>query len=1089
MKRFWKILLRTVIILVLLLITVWLLIQTKPVQNWLVRQATQRLSKELNTKVEIKEVQFSLFNSMLLKGVLVEDHRKDTLLYAGIAKVTITDWFFFKDKAVLHYVGLQDASIQLQRADSVWNYQFLVDYFSGPGSSKKTKKGIEWELENVALKNIQVRQLDHWRGEDLTGKIGSLELDARKIDLTNKKIQLNTIDLKDPFFFIYNYDGNRPPKPKAASNNADPIALPDTLLRWNAAGWEIQVNDISIKNGTFKSDRQTERSPLDYFDGKHISFENINASFKNLQWLKDTISALANISTNERSGLIVKKLSAGIKFHPEAMEFHSLDLLTNKSHLRNYFAMRYKHFNDDMADFIKKVTMDGHFSNSTISSDDIAFFAPDLKSWKKEISITGNIKGAVDDLAGKNVIAQAGKNTLLNGDFKLVGLPNINETFIDFKANDFKTTYTDAVTFIPSLKKITQPRIDKLQYLNFKGSFTGFIHDFVTFGTLQTNLGTVYSDLNMKLPGGKAPAYSGNIKTDNFLLGQFLDIADVGKVSGDVKIKGSGFNPDKLYAELTGHLNQIELRNYNYQNITAACTIDKKQFEGNVKIADPNIEAVLDGKIKLNQKIPSFIFDAVVNKLNLKELGLTKQNLRFAGNISTNFTGSTIDNFLGEAHIFNAELFHKDDRLPIDSLSVYSTMVNNKKSMVVRSNEADISLDGDYNIADLPVTFQVFLNKYYPSYINIPGHIHQNENFQFHIKTGNISPFLNLFDEYIKGLDNTTINGNLNLAQNQLNIEVNVPSFSYKNTVFTDIALSGKGDLQKLNLTGTVGDVAINDSLHLPNSEISIKSANNISEVSIKTSASKAVNAAELSARVETRKDGFKINFNPSSLVFNDKRWTIEKNGELILSKTKLDASQVKLSSGEQEIIISTEPSSIGSSNDVVVSLKKVTVDDFLPLFLKQPQIEGRISGDIRITDPFNNLQVDGNPVIEQARFEDDSLGLLKTEISYSKKTGDIIFKVFSDNEEYRFTVDGLFQTKDSVRNNMNINFNLNNSAIHWLEKYLGTLFGNIKGKATGNVKLVGNSASPDLIGKAVIKEGAFKILYTQCTYKFDEAS
>ncbi|MBI2731733.1 MAG: translocation/assembly module TamB domain-containing protein, partial [Sphingobacteriales bacterium] len=47
----------------------------------------------------------------------------------------------------------------------------------------------------------------------------------------------------------------------------------------------------------------------------------------------------------------------------------------------------------------------------------------------------------------------------------------------------------------------------------------------------------------------------------------------------------------------------------------------------------------------------------------------------------------------------------------------------------------------------------------------------------------------------------------------------------------------------------------------------------------------------------------------------------------------------------------------------------------------------------------------------------------------------------------------------------------------------------NIKGKATGNVKLVGNSASPDLIGKAVIKEGAFKILYTQCTYKFDEAS
>ncbi|MGE5106008.1 MAG: hypothetical protein ACM3H8_00560, partial [Sphingobacteriales bacterium] len=936
MKRFWKILLRSVIILLLLLITVWLLIQTKPVQNWLVRQVTHRLSKELNTKVNIKHVDFSLFNKMLLEGVLVEDRQKDTLLYAGTAKVSITDWFFLKDKAVLHYVGLQDATVKMQRKDSVWNYEFLVDYFSSPSTGKK-KKGIEWELEKLDLQNIHVKQLDRWRGEDMVADIGSLYIDAEKMDFENHQLSITKIDLKEPLFSIYNYDGNRPPKPKVTNTENEIKPEIDSLLRWNVAGWNILVNQIEIKNGTFKSDRQTERLPLNYFDGQHISFENINARFKNLNWIKDTISALADISTKERSGLIVKQLTAKIKFHPEAMEFDSLNAVTNKSHLKHYFAMRYQHFNDDMADFIKKVSLEGRFDNSIISSDDIAFFAPELKTWNKEISLTGNIKGTIDDLGGKGVVAQAGKNTFLNGDFKLAGLPNIDETFIDFKANDFITTDTDAITFVPQLKKVTQPRIDKLKSLHFKGNFTGFIHDFVTFGTIQTNLGTVISDLNMKLPQGKTPAYSGNLKTDNFLLGEFLGIADLGKVSGDLKVKGSGFDASKLYAEVNGHLKQIEFNNYNYQNITSTGIFDKKQFDGNLKINDPNIEADLDGKIKLTEKTPSFIFDARVARLNLKQLGLTKQNLRFAGNINTNFSGTTIDNFLGEAHIYNADLFNNEDRLPIDSLTLYSTLINNKKSLVLRSNETDISLLGDFNIADLPTAFQVFLNKYYPSYINIPKKIPQNENFQFKVKTGNISPFLNLFDENIKGLDNTILSGELNLAQNQLNVDVTVPLFSYKKTVFTGISLKGKGDLQKLNLTGTVGDVAINDSLHLPNSEISIESANDLSQVSIKTSASKAVNSAELSALVETRKDGFKINFNPSSLVFNDKRWTIEKNGELILSKTRLDASEVKLSSGEQEIIISTEPSSIGSSNDVIVKVKKVTVEDFLPLVLKQP--------------------------------------------------------------------------------------------------------------------------------------------------------
>jgi hypothetical protein len=157
------------------------------------------------------------------------------------------------------------------------------------------------------------------------------------------------------------------------------------------------------------------------------------------------------------------------------------------------------------------------FKDSEVDSDDIAFFAPEVKTWRKKIEISGSVRGTITNLSSKDMIVRAGKNTLLNGELKIAGLPDINRTFIDFKANDFRTSYADAVSFIPMLKKINDPRIDRLKYLNYKGYFTGFVHDFVAYGTVQTNLGTLVTDVNMTLLPGGASKYAGKIATTSLI--------------------------------------------------------------------------------------------------------------------------------------------------------------------------------------------------------------------------------------------------------------------------------------------------------------------------------------------------------------------------------------------------------------------------------------------------------------------------------------------------------------------------------------------------------------------------------------------
>ncbi len=121
-----------------------------------------------------------------MEGVLIEDRKQDTLLYAGIIQVRITDWFFLQDKAELKYIGLQDAIINFNRTDSIWNYAFLEDYFSTPSKKKKKKAGIEFNLKKVVMNNVALVQKDAWIGQDLLIRIGKFDLDANDITLSGQ---------------------------------------------------------------------------------------------------------------------------------------------------------------------------------------------------------------------------------------------------------------------------------------------------------------------------------------------------------------------------------------------------------------------------------------------------------------------------------------------------------------------------------------------------------------------------------------------------------------------------------------------------------------------------------------------------------------------------------------------------------------------------------------------------------------------------------------------------------------------------------------------------------------------------------------
>jgi hypothetical protein len=265
LKRFKKILKWFFLILLFLLVSIYIFIQTPFGQNWIVKQVTKRLSKDLQTKVTIAHVDFSLFNKMHLEGLMIEDRQGDTLLYAGDMKVRITDWFFFKKQAELKYVGLENAVIKFQRTDSVWRQQFLFDYFgSSGGSGKKKEGGLKLDLRKLELKNVSFLKKDAWMGEDMQIKVGSLDLDADKLSLSGNRFEVNSLLIKDPVVAIYKYDRKKPRRIRTAEELEQEVKK---ALGWNnqtivkartrraSQGWIILTDNTcslpaSMANGT-----------------------------------------------------------------------------------------------------------------------------------------------------------------------------------------------------------------------------------------------------------------------------------------------------------------------------------------------------------------------------------------------------------------------------------------------------------------------------------------------------------------------------------------------------------------------------------------------------------------------------------------------------------------------------------------------------------------------------------------------------------------------------------------------------------------------------------------------------------------------
>lgn len=1058
---------------VAILLATWVLINWTPVQNRLVGYATKKLSKSLKNEINIGSVDFSLFNKFLLKDVLIRDKKQDTLLAAGTLTLRVSDWFFLKEDVTLHYIGLENGVVYLKRSDSIWNYQFMVDAFSTPKKSTK-ESTLKIALEKLEVNNFRFLQNDEWRGQDMNLALSSMVLYAKDINLKKKIVAIKEVEIIKPIFGIKQYLGKRPKRLKPKTNLSAP---------WNPDNWQFLVGDIDITKGKFSSDIKTKRAVYDYFDTDHLMFNNLDAHVQNMQFKQDTVSALVHLKADERSGFSIKSLDAIWKMHPKEMSFTDLRIITPYSNIGNSFSMGYASFNDDMPYFVSRVNLKGVFNNSKIDVKDLAFFAPTIKDLPLTIVLDGIAEGTLSNLQSKNLRIKNGKGTMLSGDFSMKGLPDLGQFEYAMQGANLITIPEDVFILSPMLKTLKAIDLKKLEKSTFYGNIKGNTKDIAIKGELKTKIGNIKTDLFINNIADKSITVDATGSLLKFNAGALIGLKELGSTSGIFSVKTTRANNIEFDTDLSA----VQFNGYVYHHLKAKGDFKNQQLDAKIDVQDEHLDGRFIAKINLKNPLPQIIVDAQVLTSNLKELKFISLPIEFSGRTHAELEGDNIDNIKGKINFEDLVLIREDQAYVMDSLVVFSDKKGTYRTLIMEGSDIDLNMQGNFDFGLLRNTFNQYFSKYYPLYFDKVVPLKKDQDIAFNITLKKTNSFFKLLDAGITGFNNSKIVGGINTNNKLFYITAEIPKFSYNKLSVYDYFIKAEGNIDSLIVKTRASSIVFNDSLSFPNNEITIRSSRNLSRVDVHTFSEQSMYGANLSAYVSNLYDGIRINFNPSTLVFNEKTWNIEKDGEVLISRAKLNANNFKLSNGDQTISIIALPPEANSPQNIILTLTKVNLGELLPFVLKEPRIQGITTGDLTIEDPFDKLKLYLNAQTDKTRFEEDSIGITTINAFWDKEEKRASYFLESNNPEYLFGVKGKLNLADNAKDQIDTDIDVKNVKLSILEKYLDVVFSDLEGTANGKLRLHGNFEEPDLTGEVKVSKGKLTIAYTQCTYQLED--
>lgn len=1106
---------RFLLFLLLLVLLPILLFQIPAVQNYGAQKLTHYLSNEWKTDVMVDKVYLGLFYEVNLEKLYVEDLKGDTLFYAGEFNVDhegVLDIAF--REFTISSIVLRDAVLQPKRVNGEENFQFLVDYFTPEQTNTGGEPPAPFRLNvrHLLMENVHFIREDDVKEENMNVQVAKIQAYFDRFNLLAKKIDLATLEIVAPDFYLDQFpreeeDVAEEEEPSAQLIN-QVVEVGDTnRLKITVADFDISEGKFHFRNYRKEAERRT---PLEVLNFNYLDVFDIDINFRDFSVTEDLEfhGKVEGMSCRDTTGFVVENLSAeDATLTCEGLWLYDMNLRTPFTDLGDTLIFTYDSYYA-WEEFVDEVKMDLRFNDdSHVALKDIITFAPKLRTntffsenRDEEVKIQGRIRGEVNRLDGRKLRIEMAKGLRMEGGFSTLNLAVKDEEFLHLELDRLRTTVRTLRKLIPGFNP--PENFDRLGRLDFSGKFDGFFVDFVADGKLRTDIGSASMFMNMKLPSGRDQAkYSGDLSLTNFDLGEWSGNSDLGTITFNAQVKeGQGLTLDKASAKLSGHIDSLEYKGYDYADVNLNGDLEKNKFNGSLEINDENVNLAFNGGLDFTGEVPQFFFTTDIRQLSLLPLNISKRDLQFSGHVSTDLNGNRLSDVIGWMRVSDFQVVKKQtDTLSISNALLTSNISNEgKKEFQFQSNLGNLNINGFFDLEKIPNKFTEFVSFNYPGFADRIGLVLKDTipdtmQFDYRVELFELQNLLSFFEEKLGGFDRSIVSGSYNGAEEEFSLEVEVPEWNYGNIVFDDVylrtdlaadegrvtlgviktRLGEKNELAPVQLIGTV----YGDTLEFLVTSLSFfKILDNININGMLTL---------------EEEDAWRVSFKESDLVLMNQTWDIDTDNYIRIGKGSVETKDFEMRSGDQLISLTNV-----RDEGLELRVKNVPLDtiDFIKN-LKKIKLGGLADLHFKAKDIFRFEGLSALLRVDDMTVNGDNYGVLRLDADAPSVKESVNAFLTLDGDSTHFVVDGYYnppnfqkprfskwRSKKSNFLDLNVSFDkVPTRIVNYFVSEVSNVVGSVSAE---NIHLFGHLNELNVDGMATASDISFKINPLQVTYR-----
>ncbi len=833
--------------------------------------------------------------------------------------------------------------------------------------------------------------------------------------------------------------------------------------------WKFLIGNLGLTNVNLKFDNDAQRRAPYGMDYAHLDVKNLLLDGENLAFtpsrFEGNVDRMEMAEQNSRFRL--RDLRTNFVYNDSGVVLNDLYLETDKTLLRDRILVGWPSL-DALSRNPGVMLLVAHLRNSTLATDDVLTFAPQLRTVPPFQKAPHGIYAINDlDLAGRlsdlriNALDLAGlQDTRVRLSGTIKGLPDADRAVFNLNIAQLRTTNTDFNAFLPP--NTLPPDVRIPEKMTLTGNFTGPLTNFRSNFALATNRGDVRGTLAMRNYGDGG--YLVDATTKGFDAGYIIkQEKTLGRVSARVQATGRGFDPKTGVANFKAQVYSAFYNGYNYQGIDVSGNMQGGIVHAQGVSRDPNVATTFDVAADLREKSPTLTGKINLTTLDLQALHFTTTPFRIEGQVLADFPKIDADNPIGTVAVRNTSFNINGQKFDTDTIGVTALQTPDSGYMVRIESEALVAKAyGNFALTQVAPALMNLVNRYY----QLPGYkptvVARQQDF---VLTASVlpSPLLFGFVPQMKGSQPIDIYTAFNSAQSLLDARVQSPRIYYDQNRVDSLSLTANTkDTAALRYALHLNGVHTS-AMHIYQTSLAGAVANNIVDFKLNNRDAADVPRYVLGGNVQpTPQDGFRLSLVQDSVLLNYQAWNVPDSNYIEYSKAGLIAKDFSFTHNGQSFgAYSTQLQPDAPIELRFRDFRISTLTDFVGQ--DSLNLEGRVNGyaEVRGIMGEKTPYFSSDLRIDSLSYNSDTVGTVLVQADNSGEEA-ISANVALNGYGNDMTLNGVYFLAGQK---VDMNLNIGNLNLQKLPAFTAGQVSEGGGSLKGNIDVVGTFDNPNVNG------------------------